>query len=105
MVWISQVHNVTSDEALLNRTPYEKRHGATPDISAFLMFTFWEKILYLDTEQTFPNSKELPGHFMGIAQSSGDALTFLILNNTKQILVRSVIRSATGTPLAGFPNK
>ena len=105
MTWISDVHNITAKEALEYRTPYEKRHGVTPDISAYLMFTFWEKILYLDTETTYPYSKELPGYFLGVAKSSGDALTFQILTDLGTVLVRSVIRSALGKPLAGFPNK
>ena len=105
MIWIADIHNITAKEALSYRTPYESRHGVTPDISAYLLFTFWEKILYLDTETTFPNSKELPGYFLGVAKSSGDALTFLILTKHGIVLVRSVIRSATGKPLAGFPNR
>ena len=81
------------------------RHGVTPDISAYILFTFWEKILYLDNEQSYPNSKEVPGYFLGVAKHSGDALTFNILTLHGTILTRSVIRSATGKPLAGFPNK
>ena len=102
--WISAIHNLTANEALQNRTPYEKRHGSTPDISAYILFTFWEKIYYLDTANTYPNSKELPGHFLGVAGNVGDALTFVILSDDGQILNRSVIRSASGKPLAGFPN-
>ena len=43
--------------------------------------------------------------FLGVARSSGDALTFQILTMQGTVLVRSVIRSANGTPLAGFPNR
>ena len=105
MLWISEIHNLTAHEALNYRTPFEHRHGATPDISAYLMFTFWEKILYLDPESKYPSSKEAPGRFLGVARSSGDALTFVVLSEHDTVLVRSVIRSANGTPLAGFPNK
>ena len=105
MLWISDIHNITAHESLNYRTPYEKRHGVTPDISAYILFTFWEKILYLDSEQSYPNSKEVPGYFLGVAKHSGDALTFNILTLHGTILTRSVIRSANGTPLAGFPNR
>ena len=104
MTWLADVNNITSNEALGNRTPFEKRHGDTPDISAYILFTFWEKILYLDPEVTFPESKEEPGHFLGVAKTSGDALTFIILTSEHQVLVRSVIRPASGKPLAGYPN-
>ena len=102
--WIADIHNIVADESLGNRTPYEKRHGTTPDISAYMLFTFWEKILYHDTEQTYPESKELPGRFLGVAKHSGDALTFVILNDQGQRLTRSVIRSASGETPFGFPN-
>ena len=105
MLWIADVHNVVANDSLNLRTPYETRHGSTPDISAYILFTFWEKILYYDSEQSFPNSKELPGHFLGVAKNSGDALTFRILDSDGKVLVRSVIRSALGKPLSGFPNK
>ena len=68
-------------------------------------FTFCEEILYLDNEQSYPNSKEVPGYFLGVAKHSGDALTFNILTAHGTVLTRSVIRSASGKPLAGFPNK
>ena len=105
MLWIADVHNVVANDSLHLRTPYETRHGSTPDISAYILFTFWEKILYYDSEQSFPNSKELPGHFLGVAKNSGDALTFRILDSDGKVLVRSVIQSALGKPLSGFPNK
>ena len=62
------------------RTPYEKRHGSTPDISAFIIFHFWEPILYLEANNSFPDSKELPGQFLSIAKNVGDTLTFVILS-------------------------
>ena len=103
-IWIAAVHNVTANESLNYRTPYEKRHGNTPDISAYILFHFWEKILYLDTDIAYPESKEIPGHFLGIAKNTGDALTFNILSQEGTRLTRSVIRSASGKPTAGFPN-
>ena len=105
MLWIADVHNIVAHEALEYRTPYEKRHGTTPDISAYILFHFWEQILYLDSEQSYPDSKELPGYFLGVAKHSGDALTFKILTADGSVFVRSVIRSASGRPSAGFRNQ
>ena len=70
LTWIADVHNFTANEALGNRTPYEKRHGPTPDISAYILFTFWQQILYLDSNESYPNSKELPGYFLGVARNT-----------------------------------
>ena len=54
--------------------------------------------------QFFPETKELPGYFLGVANNIGDALTFVILSQDGSRLFRSVIRSALGKPLSGFPN-
>ena len=89
--WITDIHNITANEALGYRTPYEKRHGSTPDISAFIVFHFWEPILYLEANNSFPDSKELPGRFLGIAKNVGDALTFVILSQKGTHIQRSVI--------------
>ena len=50
MIWISDVYNIVAHESLNYRTPYEQRHGTTPDISAYILFHFWEKIYYYDKE-------------------------------------------------------
>ena len=81
-----------------------KRRGTTPDISAYVLFHFWERIYYHAPDNSFPDSKDLPVYFLGIADNVGDALTFIILSEDVQRLHRSVIRSTLGKPLSGFPN-
>ena len=93
-LYLSQVHNITSKESLKWKTPVEKRHGHTPDISAYLLFEFYEKIYYLDSEEKYPHTKEKKGRFMGVADNIGDALTFTILTDDNKLLTRSVVRSA-----------
>jgi hypothetical protein len=61
------------------RTPEEVHFGITPDISALLLFTFYQRIYYLDAEIPYPNSKEKARRFVGIAENVGDAMTFWIL--------------------------
>ncbi len=70
--------------------------GFTPDISAFLHFRFWQKVLFLDNESSFPSTTEKPGYWLGVSENVGDALTFKILTaDTLQIIHRSVVRPAT----------
>ena len=84
-------------------TPYQARHGDTPDISAYLLFEFWESILYLDTTAKWPAPLELAGRYLGISHNVGDSLTFLVLDETsKQVISRSVIRSATSNKRANW---
>ena len=46
-------------------TPFECVFGVTPDISEILCFSFYEEILYYDTNKSFPDSKEIYGRFVG----------------------------------------
>jgi hypothetical protein len=55
--YLADIHNITYDPSL-GTTPYQRRHGMIPDISAYLQHTFWEPILYYDHEETWPSSKE-----------------------------------------------
>ena len=47
--YLVDIHNVTSDETLGQRTPSSARDGETPDISAFLQFQFYETVYFWTT--------------------------------------------------------
>jgi len=85
-----------SHPLLENRTAFESSHGYTPDISAILHFSFWDKIYYLDSEACFPQTKEKEGHFVGFTENVGDALKYWVFDPTsQQVLAGSVVRLAT----------
>ena len=44
--YIADINNRTSSAMLGWKTPMEKWHHQTPDISAFLQFRFWEHIYF-----------------------------------------------------------
>ena len=68
-------------------------YGITPDISVLLCFQWYQKVLYYDPGPKFPQTKEKLGRFVGIAESTGDALTFLIeTDDTSEIIARSDVR-------------
>ncbi len=72
--------------------PWEIATGETSDISACLEFTLRQKVLYHSYDESFPDSRELPGHFLGVSKNCGDALTFYILTkNNNKIISRSVV--------------
>jgi hypothetical protein len=73
--YLAGVHKICYDKTL-NTMPHRMRHGVTPDISVYLQFTFWEPILYLDHESSWPESKERTGYWAGVAENVGDALTY-----------------------------
>jgi hypothetical protein len=72
--------NHTAVRKLGWRTPYEVLMGDTPDISVF-RFIFYEPIYYLEPGVQFPKANMLPGRFMGIARTTGDAFTFVIMTD------------------------
>ena len=96
LLWVSFVLNHLATESLHFRTPMEALTGSTPDISPMLQFHFWEPVYYAIEDASFPSdSNEKSGHFVGIAETVGDALTFKILtDDTQKIIYRSAVRSA-----------
>jgi len=93
--YLADIHNITADETLNWKTPWEKRKLETPDISAYLQFTFWEKVYYLDNDEKFPSTKQRPARWVGVAHNVGDRLTFkLITEDTEQEIECSIVLPA-----------
>ena len=73
------------------RTPIEKRHGYTPDISAFLLYQFYEPV-YFKLNDDDNKSPELEGRWIGGDKHVGDALTYKIYcPNNGSVLSRSIV--------------
>ena len=98
MLYVIDLHNHMACPKLQNHiTPIQKAFGYVPDISKFLQFYWWERVLYKnDTAlHSFPSGTyEGVGRFVGITNNIGDALTYQILDeHTEQIVYRSCVRS------------
>ena len=75
-----------------NQVPLTVRTGVTVDISAWLQFQFWQQVLYLDHEETWPATKERTGRWVGVPENIGDKLTYWILDEqSKRLLACSVV--------------
>jgi hypothetical protein len=76
--------------------PIRMSTGSTNDISPLLCFHFWEPVYYKLDDSDFPSdSREKRGHFVGISESVGHAMTFKILtDNTVKVIHQSNVRSA-----------
>jgi hypothetical protein len=98
MDYMVDIYNHTADEMLRWITaPIEKRKGNTPDVSAYLAFTFNECVYYIDSDSTFPSStKEKTGYWLGVSKNIGDVLTYKILTDDKKetIIRQSVVHTA-----------
>jgi hypothetical protein len=81
-IYLADINNFTAHPALRWKTPYEKRHGVTPDISCLLVHHFYEPLWYLSLRASFPKSTEKSGYFLFPNKNGGDALTFSVLDDT-----------------------
>lgn len=99
MQYLADIHNVTSDETLDWRTPKSVRVGTQTDISPYLQYQFWEPVVFLDTEETFPSTKEKLGRWVGVAQNVGDFFCWKIYDElTETIIERSTVTSRLHNP-------
>ena len=97
---VADISNHTAKASLKYRTPIELRDGYTPDISALIIFKFWEPVYYQMHEVQFPSpgGTEKLGRWLGRAMDYGDKICHYILtDDTEWIIVRSMVRSATNT--------
>jgi hypothetical protein len=81
---------------VIDDIPIRMSTGTTNDISPLLCFHFWEPVYYKLDDSEFPSdSREKHGHFIGISESVGHAMTFKILtDDTFKVIHRSNVRSA-----------
>jgi hypothetical protein len=90
---------MTADETLGWKTPRSVRRGTQTDISQLLQFQFWKPIVYLDTEEKYPSTKEKPGRWLGIAHNVGDFFSWKIYDEEKELIIeRSVVNSRRHKP-------
>jgi hypothetical protein len=93
---MADIHNHTADESLGWMTPIQKRKGHAPDILAFLHFTFYEKVYYMDSDSNYPSTKETIGYWIGVSKNIGNALTYKILTDDKEtVLSRSIVQTTS----------
>ena len=77
--YVCYLYNHLAHASLGWKTPLQALMGTTPDITALLQFSFWERVYYHVDDSSFPSdSTERPGRFVGIAETVGDAMTYKI---------------------------
>jgi hypothetical protein len=81
MTILADINIFTAHPALRWKTPYEKRHAVTPDISRLLVHHFYEPYgIFLCRHLS--QSPEKSGYFLFPNKNVGDALTFSVLDDT-----------------------
>jgi hypothetical protein len=98
-LYLADINNFTAHPALRWKTPYEKRHGVTPDISCLLVHHFYEPLWYLSLQTIFPKSTEKAGYFLYPNKNVGDALPFSVLDDSSgSVISTSVTRPRIRSP-------
>ena len=96
MLYVIDLHNhLASSNHKHQITPIQKAFGYVPDISKFLQFHWWQRVLYRTDNVSFPSTTyEGIGRFVGIANNIGDLLTYHVLtDDTQQVIARSMVRA------------
>ena len=96
LMYVCFILNFTVSASINYAVPMQVATGSTPDISPLLRFQWWEPVYYKVDDSDYPSdSRERRGHFVGIAEHCGHAMTFKILtDDTRRVICRSNIRSA-----------
>ena len=84
----------------INSVPIQQLTGSTGGIIPLLRFSWYQPVYYKIDDSDFPSeTREKRGHFVGISEHVGHAMTFKVLtDDTNNIISRSNVRS-TGLPL------
>jgi hypothetical protein len=78
-------------------------NGHTPDISVLLHFHFWQKVYYKKVDSYFPSdSVEAVGHFVGISDQCGHALTYKVFHPSTQKVIHCSLICSTDTSDPNF---
>jgi hypothetical protein len=95
LMYVCFILNYTFNAAV-NGVPINIATGTTNDISVLLRFHWWEPVYYKVDDSDFPSdSREESGHFVGISEHVGHAMTYKILaDKTNKVVHRSNVRSA-----------
>ena len=92
--YIADVNNHCVSPFLRWKTPISKRHGYTPNISAFISYMFL-KAVYFKAKDKCLKSNERNGRWLGVSDYVGDSLPYFIYcEETNKVFSRSSIRSA-----------
>ena len=70
--YIADVYDLFANPTLKNQVPITVRTGVTKDISAWLQYSFWQPVMYLDHKETQLASKERTGRWLGVTENIGD---------------------------------
>ena len=99
MVYVAELRSLTVSNlfSLNDGTPFEHVKHFTPDISEYLLFSWFDWVWF---HQPTSSQKQQLGRFCGVAHDIGQGLCFYLLTEKGDIIVRSTV-----VPLSGDDNE
>ena len=90
MLYVCELRNRTAASSILTkgRTPFEITFGFSPDISEYTTFEWYQYIWYWEPIQP---QKQLLGRWLGVSDHIGNGLTYKIINDKAEVIVRSTV--------------
>ena len=89
--YATHLHNITATARLGWITPWQARHGTTPDRSS-LRFGWLQPVFFVDMNKRFPDSKYTTGRWVGHAINRGSFLcSYVLVDDTQKIVAVSAI--------------
>ena len=94
MRWCSGIMSLTYTSAgdLNGNIPLSKVTGEMLDRSEFLDFGFYDYVWYKDNSGLWP---QLPGRWLGVADSHGNLMCYHVLNQNGKVVARSSVQRVT----------
>jgi hypothetical protein len=93
--WVAAVRWLTAHNlpGLDGRVPDEVVEGNMPDIAEYAQFDWYEYVWCHDPMVQFPGDQRSFAHWIGVAHSVGNLMTFWVLPSTYKVLARSTVWS------------
>ena len=88
--YVASIQSLTASNQIQldGRTPYEKVHGYTPNISEFIQNKWYDWIIFHEPDDPM---KWNVGRWLGPAHSSGQGMAYNVLKSNGRVAVRSTI--------------
>jgi hypothetical protein len=93
--WVAAVRWLTAHNlpGLDGSVPDEVVEGNMPDIAEYAQFDWYEYVWCHDPMVQFPGDQRSFAHWIGVAHSVGNLMTFWVLPSTYKVLARSTVWS------------
>lgn len=95
--WAAALRRLTALDipSLNGRTSVENVIGSTPDITAYILFDWYDLVYFHEPTASFPFEKRVLGRLLGVADNCEDVLAYYVMSKSGIAVIR---KSVWGVP-------